>query len=157
MQKKEFVNRIHELISMDLGIDGVEILYKKKEYFCAVYVSAHFNPLSYRIYINEDWLKRADAIEIITVVAHEMRHAYQKIQVDFPDLVSKKYDKNEVEIWEKEFATYVKPSDDIDFYNRQYIERDAIDYSNRVVSKFDVYINTKSENNLHNMNTKVES
>lgn len=54
MEKREFINRIHELISRDLKIDGVEILYKSKEYFFAEYVSAHFNPLSYRIYINED-------------------------------------------------------------------------------------------------------
>ena len=87
MEKKEFINRIHELISMDLDIDGVEILYKSKDYFCAENVSAHFNPLSYRIYINEDWLIRADATEIIRVVAHEMRHAYQKICLDFPKLI----------------------------------------------------------------------
>lgn len=104
MKKKEFISRIHELISKDLDIDGVEILYKSKEYFCAEYVSAHFNPLSYRIYINNDWLIRADAVEIIRVVAHEMRHAYQKIQVDFPDLVKIKHDIDEVVLWGKEFA-----------------------------------------------------
>jgi len=133
MQKKEFVNRIHELISMDLGIDGVEILYRSKDYFCAEYVSAHFNPLSYRIYINEDWLKCADVTEIIRVVAHEMRHAYQKFQIDFPDLISKKHDKSEVEIWEKEFAQYINPASDLYVYNQQAIEKDAVLYSEKLI------------------------
>jgi hypothetical protein len=135
MEKREFINRIHELISRDLEIDGVEILYKSKEYFCAEYVSAHFNPLSYRIYINEDWLIRVDVIEIIRVVAHEMRHAYQKIQVDFPDLVSKKHDKNEVETWEKEFAQYINPASDVYVYNQQAIEKDAVLYSENLINE----------------------
>lgn len=121
------------IISDDLGIDGIEILYRSKEYFCADYVSAHFNPLSYRIYINENWLKHADAIEIIRVVAHEMRHAYQKIQVDFPDLVINRHDESEVKIWGEEFNKYINPASDINAYNKLQIEKDATSYSNKII------------------------
>lgn len=87
----------------------VEINSKGKEYFCAEFVSAHFNPLSCRIFINEDWLLRGDAIVIVRVITHEMMHAYHKIQVDFPHLVWKKHDANEVALWVKELAYYMSP------------------------------------------------
>lgn len=62
-----------------------------------------------------------------------MRHAYQKIQVDFPDLVIIKHDKSEVEKWENEFSGYIKPSGDIEMYSQQFIEKDAIDYSEKYI------------------------
>lgn len=136
MQKKEFINRIHELISLDLGIDGVEILYRSKEYFCAEYVSAHFNPLSYRIYINEDWLKRADVIEIIRVVAHELRHAYQKASIEFSHLMEKKHSKKEFDIWKMEFNNYSNPIRSLEVYNAQHIELDAENYALKLLKKF---------------------
>ena len=130
MEKREFINRIHELISRDLKIDGVEILYKSKEYFCAEYVSAHFNPLSYRIYINEDWLIRADTVEIIRVVAHEMRHAYQKANIDYPQFFIG-YEKSEtIELWKRNFDNYCSPNNEnLSSYSDQSIELDADKYA----------------------------
>jgi len=141
MEKKEFISKIHELISIDLSIDGVEILYKSKEYFCAEFVSAHFNPLSYRIYINEDWLIRADAIEIIRVVAHEMRHAYQKICLDFPKLMDCQLSKEVLDLWNHEFENYYNPVINTNAYVYQSIELDANDYSKSILD----YLTVKNQ------------
>ncbi|MFW5800205.1 MAG: hypothetical protein ACOCV8_05250 [Spirochaetota bacterium] len=96
-----------------------------------------YNPDKRLIFINGDWLEKANYNDILLVVFHEMRHYYQRIQIDllYKELISKE-ETNKVKIWKKEFNQYHSPcKSNQDVYVNQAIEKDAIRFSCYLIKK----------------------
>jgi len=100
-------------------------------------ISGLYDPLKNLIVINSDWINEASNNDILQVVFHEMRHFYQKKQIDF---LRKGLDINEEKIrilkWENEFSIYVKPNQsNRKLYADQTIEKDAFEFSKSLLNK----------------------
>jgi len=79
----------------------------------------------------QNWLKKSHELEVLKCAFHETRHAYQKACIDFPEII--KHDKDEVEVWKKEFEEYKEPS--FNEYLDQTIEKDAVWFSERLIDE----------------------
>lgn len=84
---------------------------------------------TYTILFNSDWINMTHELEILKCSFHETRHAYQRACIDFPEIM--KHDEKEVKIWKKEFEEYKNP--DFKGYAEQEIEKDAIDFSQKLI------------------------
>lgn len=115
---------------MDYAIDYDGVL-KDKD------LTGLFNPDKSLIFINGDWLETANYNEILLVVFHEMRHYYQKKQIDLlSNGLCISENNKEVEIWRKEFKKYHNPfKSSQDIYVNQEIEKDAIEFSCCLIKK----------------------
>ncbi len=88
------------------------------------------------IIFNEDWINRAEWIEVLITVFHEMRHAYQGYCVR----TGTKEPQETLEIWSHEITNYIMPSgtnkeEDDQNYLSQEIEIDAISFAHWLTNK----------------------
>ncbi|HOF43221.1 MAG TPA: hypothetical protein PLE44_01325 [Bacilli bacterium] len=74
--------------SNKLGLeDGIEVLYRDRDFFQFDHQGAIFIPATYTIVFNTDWLNSIHDEEILRCAFHETRHAYQRACIDFPDMM----------------------------------------------------------------------
>lgn len=78
--------------------------------------------------------------EVALTALHETRHAYQKANIDFPEYFIGKESKQTIKQWKEDFENYNRPHENnIDEYASQSIEKDAIDFSWKIITEhFDV-------------------
>ncbi len=102
------------------------------------HITSMYLPESNTIIFNRKWVDEAEISEVLLVSFHESRHAYQKRQIDLLNS-GMNYDevKKNICIWDTEFKCYSQPkSDGIDIeYLNQEIEKDAVDFSNRLLNE----------------------
>lgn len=116
-----------EIASKELGISGIDIKFRNKSFFPNPFVNAMFLYKSYTIVFNIDWLEQANEFEILKCAFHEVRHAYQRMCIDFPEYIQTNVGYNILEIWRQEFKDYQNPNSES--YLKQEIEKDAIEFS----------------------------
>jgi hypothetical protein len=135
MDKKTIVMYIKKLLEKDLHLSDINLQFVDESFFKYQRINSVFNPKIYTIFIKNQWFDRADIIDIVKNIAHEMRHAYQNAMIDFPLLMPRVESKETINQWKKEFEEYINPYTNEDQYKSQLIEIDANEYSNRVVVK----------------------
>lgn len=99
------------------------------------------------ILFNQDWLSVAKLEEVLWTAFHEIRHAYQKAQIDGIQNLKQNESPETIAKWEQEFDAYYQPSDeyqDDPRYLVQEIEKDAITFSQMYLRKI-VSFSGKSE------------
>lgn len=120
-----------QIASEDLGISEIVIIFKDSAFFYNSEINAMFMKETYSIVFNENWLGKADVLEVFKCAFHETRHAYQRACIGFPEIM--KHDEKEVQSWKEEFEQYKNP--DFKGYAEQAIEKDAIKYSEIMLQK----------------------
>lgn len=97
-----------------LGIDNsVEIIFRDNEYFKDTEISAVFLKEGYYIVFNNGYLENASIIEIMITGFHEVRHAYQYIQIEYGQKLTFKYKDDQISIdeWKMDFDNLKLPSE----------------------------------------------
>ncbi len=90
----------------------------------------------YRMALNERVLNSNDAKEAVKTYCHEYRHAYQLEMVnryEKPQFANLVHDKTEAEKWHKNFQDYKHQDDDYEQYLNQPVEKDAREFSEKIV------------------------
>lgn len=125
---REIFIKAVELVSKDLGtpIPKVEFQFTPRVTYTAIL--PHQNPVN--ILVNLVWIEKSDNANIYVKTFHEMRHYYQMLLVsrDRNELKAMGYSKefiNNVDIWRKEFSSYVSYTENYTDNIFQRIEIDA--------------------------------
>lgn len=132
MEKKYFAKLGVEIASKDMGISDIDIEFKDADFFYNKDINAMFIQQNFTIIFNINWVNNTQELEIMKRAFHEARHAYQKICIEFPELVNNA-NKDKIEQWKKEFQDYSNPNSVN--YLEQDIEKDAVAYSERLISQ----------------------
>jgi len=127
--KKMICGKVLNYASRLLWLDELKIEYRESVFFSNPHIDAIFVKEYFLIFINVEWLERAEFFDLVSCVLHETRHAYQYAQVEFKDYMEYKESDEIIALWKNEFESY-KPStgnihNDAD-YIQQAIEIDAI-------------------------------
>ena len=118
------------------GISDIEFQVQPEAYFPAPEVNAMFNDEIYTIYFNSTWLETASEAQIMVAVFHEVRHAYQKMCVEF-EQINHFESEERIKTWAKEFETYKDRTNySKDYYVNQDIEIDAIAFASKVLKAY---------------------
>lgn len=118
--------------SNKLGLeDGIEVLYRGRDFFQYDHQGAIFVPDIYTIVFNNDWLNSTHDEEILRCAFHETRHAYQRSCIDFPNMLVLDVEKETLEKWKEEFDNYT--NDESKGYDSQEIEKDANEFAHRLI------------------------
>ncbi len=118
--------------SNKLGLeDGIEVLYRDRDFFQFDHQGAIFIPATYTIVFNTDWLNSIHDEEILRCAFHETRHAYQRACIDFPDMMVLDVPKETVKKWKFEFDNYTH--DELKGYDFQELEKDANEFADRLL------------------------
>ena len=88
-------------------------------------ISAMFIPSSYSIMVKKLWMESANVVEIFIIICHEMRHAYQYMQINCQDGLGESQEI--IARWKAEFDHYYSPKDER--FLAQEIEIDAIAFA----------------------------
>jgi hypothetical protein len=136
VKEKKFIDlMLHAGMEM-LGISDIEVVYLKKESFQSPEITAVLNQQTYSIVINEDWMIKANELEISATLFHELRHAYQLAQIEYPMYMKFKESTKRIAIWKKEILGYIAPTT-ADIHDQAYysqdIEIDAVAFSNLMI------------------------
>lgn len=105
------MNKLIQHISQELGLVEIEAVFQDKPPFNNEFIATYFHPELYYVMIHTKWLDIVPIKEMTIVIAHEMRHAYQKTVIDYPNLVSHEETRDTVEVWKNEFSQYRMPGD----------------------------------------------
>ena len=130
-QKDMFIEAIH-LASSNLKIPVPEIEFGLSEIIFQTAIKPRSKPIS--IFVNTDWIIKANKINIYLAAFHEMRHYFQLLLVLMNDqeLLNNGFsieEIKEISIWRDEFTSYSSDKDDFIKYVRQKIELDAQRYA----------------------------
>lgn len=118
--------------SNKLGLeDGIEVLYRDRDFFQFDHQGAIFIPATYTIIFNIDWLNSIHDEEILRCAFHETRHAYQRACIDFPDMMVLDVEEETVKKWKFEFDNYTH--DESKGYDFQELEKDANEFADRLL------------------------
>ena len=118
--------------SNKLGLeDGIEVLYRDRDFFQFDHQGAIFIPATYTIIFNTDWLNSIHDEEILRCAFHETRHAYQRACIDFPDMMILDVPEETVKKWKFEFDNYTH--DESKGYDFQELEKDANEFADRLL------------------------
>ena len=118
--------------SNKLGLeDGIEVLYRDRDFFQFDHQGAIFIPATYTIVFNTDWLNSIHDEEILRCAFHETRHAYQRACIDFPDMMVLDVEEETVKKWKFEFDNYTH--DESKGYDFQELEKDANEFADRLL------------------------
>ena len=118
--------------SNKLGLeDGIEVLYRDRDFFQFDHQGAIFIPATYTIVFNTDWLNSIHDEEILRCAFHETRHAYQRACIDFPDMMVLDVPEETVKKWKFEFDNYTL--DESKGYDFQELEKDANEFADRLL------------------------
>jgi len=142
MEKEKYIESGILIAANELDIEPVDYAIDYRGVLKDNDISGLYDPVKNLIILNSDWLNEANNNEILLVVFHEMRHVYQKIQIDLLRKGSEiKVDKQKVKAWESEFSFYtILNKSNIKLYTDQLIEKDAIDFSKSLLNKVIVWI-----------------
>lgn len=94
--------------------------------------SAMFIPSNYSIVVNSLLLDSTNPIEIFITICHEMRHAYQYMQINCQDGLGESQEI--IARWKAEFDHYYSPKDQR--FLAQEIEIDAIAFAHYMALKY---------------------
>lgn len=136
MDAKVIIDKIKNLLEKTLYLSDIDIAYKESSYFSGPDVASVFDPRTYAIFINQDWLGQSNIIELSVMLAHEMRHAYQRAMIDYPHLMPDLESKDTIESRKMDFEQYEKPYIDGNLnanYEHQSIEIDARSFSQNFI------------------------
>ena len=118
--------------SNKLGLeDGIEVLYRDRDFLQFDHQGAIFIPATYTIIFNTDWLNSIHDEEILRCAFHETRHAYQRACIDFPDMMVLDVEEETVKKWKFEFDNYTH--DESKGYDFQELEKDANEFADRLL------------------------
>ena len=95
-------------------------------------ISAMFIPSSNSIVVNSLLLDSTNPIEIFITICHEMRHAYQYMQINCQDGLGESQEI--IARWKEEFDNYCYPQDER--FLEQEIEIDAIAFAHFMTLKY---------------------
>jgi len=136
--KKVAIFSVH-LAEKILGIeDSLEVIFKENSGFVQEDISAAFIKKGYYIAFNESFLKSASPIEIMITGFHEVRHAYQYMQIEYGNKLPFKYrdDPGIINEWEKNFNDSRKVNEMTrEEYLNKATEIDAIAFSSYLADK----------------------
>lgn len=138
MDKQHLVNKLIQRLSQELGLVEIEVVFQDESLFENEFIAAYFHQELYLIVIHMKWLAKVPLKEMTRVVAHEMRHAYQRAVVDYPDLLSHEETSDTIEVWKKEFSQHRVPGDSEEvssIYQNQEIEKDADRFAEGYINK----------------------
>lgn len=92
-----------------------------------------YNPLTNRIELNSNYLEKSDCEDLLNIILHESRHAFQNKCINSPDSVTVK--DNIINVWKDNFDNYIRPDEDFEAYENQEIEKDANYFADSVMKK----------------------
>lgn len=122
-----------------LGIkNSIEVVFKDDQYFNDTEISAVFLKEGYYIVFNNAYLENASIIEIMITGFHEVRHAYQYMQIEYGQKLPFKYKDSQLTIkeWKKDFDNLKLPSEmSREEYLNSPTEIDAIAFSYYLADK----------------------
>lgn len=125
------------IAAKELNIEPIDFTINQDGILKEKYLSSLYDPIDEFIILSEEWIDNATDAEILLVLFHEMRHHYQNLQIKFFDNCSKlELDEVIVKEWKREFDSYKKPYEvNQEEYIHQYIERDAVEFSRKLLNK----------------------
>lgn len=100
-------------------------------------LKALFNYDYWLIYFNQDWVSYSEVYEVLHTGFHEVRHAYQAMQVLYKDKGLIHYyheDDNRIRLWKEELDEYYLSNDNTYKYHQD-IEIDAIAFAHYMMKK----------------------
>lgn len=133
INNKEFVQQIVTSISNFLEIPACQVSYLKLD---GDYqnVTGFFVKEKYLINVNLLVMNKLSDLELAAFIIHEVRHAYQYIQVK--ELIPVKEEKETLNKWQEEIYSYCQPHANSNQYLQQTIEIDAIAFTAYFCKRF---------------------
>ena len=133
INNKEYVQQIVTSISNFLEIPACHVSYLKLD---GDYqnVTGFFVKEKYLINVNLLVINRLSDLELAAFIIHEVRHAYQYVQVK--ELLPVKEDKEIINKWQDEIYSYCQPHADSNQYLQQTVEIDAIAFTAYFCKRF---------------------
>ena len=129
MMKMDYIEKMVNRCGVILNIPKPDVELHKFE---SDEVSAMFIPSSYSIMVNKLWMESANVVEIFIIICHEMRHAYQYMQINCQDGLGESQEI--IARWKAEFDHYYSPKDER--FLEQEIEIDAIAFAHYMILKY---------------------
>lgn len=122
-----------------IGIDNsLEVVFKDNQYFNDTEISAVFLKEGYYVVFNNAYLENVSIIEIMITGFHEVKHAYQYMQIEYGEMFQLKFKdgKETINEWKKDFDNLKQPNEMIkeEYLNRP-TEVDAIAFSYYLADK----------------------
>ncbi len=130
------------IAAKDLNINVPNYDFVSGCFFSTPHITAMYLPSEDTILFNEDWIKSADTNEVLATSFHEVRHVYQKKQIDLYFSNRKVSECAETIFrWKKEFDYYHQPnsSENEKKYVYQEIEKDSIFYASKLITNIFKY------------------
>jgi len=120
-----------------LDIDPIEYAIDEDGVLKGKDLTSIYNPLEKYILLNGTWGKNAPHNELLLVVFHELRHHYQRQQIElFTKKLKLKEDVEVVKQWKDDFDNYNSPfKSDLATYINQSIEVDADKFARELVDE----------------------
>ncbi|QWC00216.1 hypothetical protein KHQ88_01220 [Mycoplasmatota bacterium] len=125
------------IASKDLDIKPTDYMIDQEGVLKGKDLTGLYVPDEHILIFDNDWLETASINDILIVVFHEIRHYYQHIQIDLLYKgINVDINIDVVEKWEKEYEDYKYPYiSNQNQYLEQEIEKDAISFSNYLLSR----------------------
>ena len=114
-----------------LGLKGLELIFEDESAFKETYVHSKYIKEAYIVSLKEQWVEKATKSSILATVFHEVRHAYQNAQIEFPQAFKFKESSETLSTWKYEFEHYQAASETGGLeesieYSKQAVEIDAV-------------------------------
>ena len=128
------IDKVVRTACQTLDMDVPEIYYEEAGRFPSPDITSVMHPRTLTVHVNRDWMTRAEPLEVIFTVLHEVRHVYQKRLVSEDTHDDDGVSGRDLRQWKKEFEAYTKPSRENagkrdDDYTMQSIEIDAMAFA----------------------------
>lgn len=107
IDKKKITQRVKDYAMSILWISDIEIQFTPASCFKNKKIDAMFVKENYTIYINESWLRDVGLLDLTSCILHEVRHAYQCLQIEFYKDMIYQEPIDVVQRWEIDFKNYV--------------------------------------------------
>lgn len=137
---KEVLKKVVKIASKTLNMDEPGVFFEKQDQFPSPDITSVMLPKRLEIYVNDNWAKKAEALEVIFTVLHEVRHVYQRRLVEKPSCDDPGITDEDLAQWKKEFDGYTHPDESKagafdDAYTKQAIEIDAMAFAKYLIKQ----------------------
>ena len=119
-----FYDRVKESMGIDAEISFVDMPRNKL---------GGYDMDTNSITLNRRCLESDDCEELLNTILHEARHAFQGKCISSPDSVT--VNRRIIDVWDYNFAHYIRPEFDHEAYENQEIEKDANYFADSVMRK----------------------
>lgn len=124
------------LSSRLLDIKGLNIDFIEHKVFPNNDICAMFLKEKFLIIFNKEWIRKSSHLDIMLASFHEVRHAYQYLQIIKKSSTKYKEDETLIKRWRDEFISYNQPKSNNDLqYLQSDIEIDAIAFAALLTKK----------------------